>query len=196
MGKSTEEKKLRYTVADAVAVSNNPGALKVTGRGLDVALKNEGLLVVKTPAGERYTRAGSLQVSSAGLLVTRGGGVVMDENRNPIQVPTDRSDITITRDGTVTANRRALGRLLEVRFDSSAEVIREGALLYRAADGAKPKTVPADLEPGTIEESNVSTVSGMVELISATRAFETCQRAIEAFRDADRRATMTVMGNG
>jgi len=52
------------------------------------------------------------------------------------------------------------------------------------------------LEPGALEMSNVSVVKGMVDIVSATRGFEACERAIDAFREADRRAASGIMGGG
>src|SRR5438093_1518377 len=49
------------------------GRVQQTGRDLDVALNGPGFLVVETPGGERYTRAGALDVSGDGFLVTSTG---------------------------------------------------------------------------------------------------------------------------
>jgi len=50
------------------------------------------------------------------------------------------------------------------------------------------------LQSEQLEQSNVSVVKGMVDIVGATRGFEACERAIDAFRDADRRAAMSIMG--
>ena len=52
------------------------GALRETGRNLDVALNGPGFLVVDTPNGPRYTRAGALSVGSSGTLITVTGSPV------------------------------------------------------------------------------------------------------------------------
>ncbi len=62
------------------------GPLQVTGRDLDVALRGPGFLVVQTPRGIRYTRAGALSIGREGFLVTSSGFRVLGE-RGPILVP-------------------------------------------------------------------------------------------------------------
>src|SRR3954449_7266058 len=51
----------------------SPGASELTKNPLDVAIDGGGFLAVQTPAGERYTRDGALQVNSQGQLVTAAG---------------------------------------------------------------------------------------------------------------------------
>jgi flagellar basal body rod protein FlgG len=41
---------------------------------------------------------------------------------------------------------------------------------------------------------NVSVVKGMTDLVSASRAFETLQRAVEVFSDLERRAATDIVG--
>ena len=76
------------------------GTIQQTGGPLDVAIDGEGMLVVQTARGERYTRNGALQLNNAGELVTMAGDKVLGENGPIVLQPTDR-DITITKDGTI-----------------------------------------------------------------------------------------------
>src|SRR3981189_3907903 len=46
------------------------GASEQTKNPLDVAIDGRGFLAVQTPAGERYTRDGGLQINNQGQLVT------------------------------------------------------------------------------------------------------------------------------
>ena len=60
---------LRYAVTRTVEPDRRQGQLSQTGRGLDVAFRDtDSLFVVRTPQGERYTRAGSFQVLPDGRL--------------------------------------------------------------------------------------------------------------------------------
>src|SRR5262249_27306549 len=45
------------------------GAIEQTGNPLDFALSGDGFLSIQTPAGTRYTRAGSLTLDATGTLV-------------------------------------------------------------------------------------------------------------------------------
>src|ERR1700738_184500 len=55
----------------------SPGNAELTKTPLDVAIDGGGFLVVQTPAGERYTRDGGLQINNQGQLVTASGDPVL-----------------------------------------------------------------------------------------------------------------------
>ena len=79
----------------------NPGPLITTGRELDVAIKGDGLIAVQAPDGsEAYTRAGDLQINSAGMLVTGTGFPVLG-NSGPIAIPPNEK-LEIGSDGTIS----------------------------------------------------------------------------------------------
>jgi len=79
-----------------------PGSVTATGRNLDVAMKGNAWLAVQGLDGtEAYTKAGSLDISTDGTLVTSGGLTVLGDG-GPIQVPAN-SEINIAQDGTVSA---------------------------------------------------------------------------------------------
>src|ERR1051325_9218659 len=71
------------------------GTVQQTGNPLDVAIDGEGMLVVQTAGGERYTRNGALQVNNVGELVTMSGDRVVGENGPIILQPTDRDIVII-----------------------------------------------------------------------------------------------------
>jgi flagellar basal body rod protein FlgG len=66
-------------------------------------------------------------------------------------------------------------------------------LLRREAAAGKLTASAAPLEVGALEGANVSPVRGMIDIVNASRAFEICEKAVEAFRDADRRAANDLM---
>ena len=51
----------------------SPGTMKPTGNPLDLAIGSEGLFVVETPQGVRYTRKGTCRGDEEGCLVTSQG---------------------------------------------------------------------------------------------------------------------------
>src|SRR6188472_2350762 len=53
------------------------GTIQQTGGPLDVAIDGEGMMVVQTARGERYTRNGVLQLNNIGELVTLAGDKIM-----------------------------------------------------------------------------------------------------------------------
>jgi flagellar basal body rod protein FlgG len=179
---------LKYAVAATPAADMTQGPLMVTGRPLDVAIRGEGYLVVKTAQGDRYTRSGALRVGNDGTLLTAGGDVVLGTDKRPVKVPV-AEDVGIEPDGTVRSAGAAAGQIQIVEFDNPQGLTPEGNYLMRAESTAgKPRISASTLESGALESSNVSAVRGMIDIVSASRAFEICEKSIESFRDADRRA--------
>lgn len=190
-------KNVRYAAVDAVSPDMSPGAITQTGRPLDVAIRGEGLFVVKTNAGERYTRTGTVRIATDGTLTTNDGHAYLGADKRPLKVPPTTTDASISPDGTVRAGGSVVGSLQVVTFQKPGELQKaEPALFQATAKSGAPQAATPNLEPGSLESSNVSAVKGMVDLVGATRGFEACQSVIEAFKDADRRAAMALMGPG
>ena len=59
------------------------GSVQTTNNPLDVAIQGKGFLVMKTDAGQSYTRAGNLHVDADGDLVAENGTNVQGYTRNP-----------------------------------------------------------------------------------------------------------------
>jgi flagellar basal-body rod protein FlgF len=163
----------RATIADF-----SQGPLEQTGNALDVGISGDGLLVVDTPAGERYTRNGALSINATGELVTSEGYRVRGDN-GPIQFTQNDSNIVIARDGSISAldgnnsNQVAdRGKLRLVRFADPQKLSKEGMSLY-SAPGQQPQvaTPSTTVVQGMVEKSNVQPVFEMGRMIEVTRAY-------------------------
>src|SRR4029079_14283127 len=104
------------------------GTIQQTGGPLDVAIDGEGMMVVQTARGERYTRNGALQLNNIGELVTMAGDKVMGDSGPIILQPNDR-DIAITKDGTIKVREglslnsdSTRGKLRLVTFDNPQQL--------------------------------------------------------------------------
>lgn len=162
-----------FSIETTTGYDATPGPIEQTGRNLDVAVKGNSWLAVQSLDGtEAYTRAGSLQVSPEGLLVTQNGLPVMSDG-GPISIP-QGTEVQIGSDGTVTgtANQKSspLARIKMVTPDSAMTRGTDG--LFRSAQGDLPADPTAQLVDGALEGSNVSPVSTMVSMIAAARQFE------------------------
>lgn len=176
---------LHYVEDWATVHDMNNGAITQTGNPLDIALNGEGFLTVQTPAGERYTRAGSLQINNTGTLVDLDGNPVLADGA-PVQFDSSDTDITISGDGSISTNNGGKGRLQIVEFASPEELTREGNNLY--AGGTPAPAVATRVMQGAIERSNVSGVAEMTQMIRVQRAYEslanTMQKQDELRRNA------------
>jgi flagellar basal-body rod protein FlgF len=152
------------------------GAPEQTKNPLDVAVDGSGFLVVQTPAGERYTRDGGLQLNSQGQLVTVAGNTVLGTGGPIVFQPTDH-DINITPDGTITVvegNGRTdsvRGKLRLVSFPDAQQLLKEGLNLYTAGEGAAQPDTKSVVRQGFTEKSNVNSVAEMSRMIEVTRAY-------------------------
>ncbi|HAI20839.1 MAG TPA: flagellar basal-body rod protein FlgF [Clostridiales bacterium UBA8153] len=168
---------------DAVFLTPDSGPLQRTGNALDVALLGEAYLVVATPAGQRYTRHGGLQLGRDGTLVTVSGDPVLGQ-AGPISV--DGGQVEIRPDGAVWVDGVEGGRLLLVRFSDSSALAKEGRnlLASTAASGPSIPEPNGRVEPGFLELSNVDPVRELVAMITVMRAYEASKQALRAQDEA------------
>ena len=180
-----------YALESTVGYDAAPGAVQSTGRSLDVAMQGKGWLAVQSLTGtEAYTRAGSLQLSPEGQLVTPGGLPVLGDG-GPITIPANAA-VEIAGDGTITttvagSRPQQAGRLKMVTPE--APMIRGTDGLFRGAEGDLPADETARLQAGALEGSNVSPVETMVAMIAAARQFEQQMKMLQGAEQREQAAT-------
>lgn len=190
-GRSVKE--MRFSAVDGFAHDYSTGPVTHTGRPLDVAIRGDGFFVVKTPQGERYTRAGSFELTQKGELQMAGGGRVMNESGQAITVPPDARSVRIREDGGVEADGATVGRVKVVKFANQSALDKEGNVLFRATQASgRPKVAPAELETEAVEGANTSVVLGMTSMVTTTRTFDAIERVIDAFNQADKLAASDI----
>ncbi|MET0381996.1 MAG: flagellar basal-body rod protein FlgF [Burkholderiaceae bacterium] len=174
------------------------GPINATGRNLDVALTGNAWLAVQSLDGtEAYTRAGSLDVNSEGVLVNREG-LQVNGDGGPITVPAN-AQVDIAADGTVTAKvngqkPQQVGKLKMVTPDAPMARGTDG--LFRADGGDLSADPAARLDSGALEGSNVSPVETMVGMIAAARQFEHQMKLLENAEKQDQQASKLLSENG
>src|SRR5882724_6868402 len=171
------DRRVSYVQDRATFHDFSQGAAEETKNPLDVAIDGGGFLVVQTPAGERYTRDGGLQINNQGQLVTAAGDPVMGNSGPIVFQPTDKA-ISIAADGSVTVlegvNRidSVRGKLRLVSFADAQKLLKEGANLFSAGEGAAAQPDPASkVRQGFIEKSNVNSVAEMTRMMEITRTY-------------------------
>jgi flagellar basal body rod protein FlgG len=178
------------TPAVDVATDLRSGAVTTTGNALDLAITGDGYFVVRTPGGERLTRAGQFGQNATGELVDGAGHPVLADapdaaQRRPIRIPAGTQDITVTADGSVLADQTVVGRLAIHGIPVGATVQHEaGGLLASAAPTEAVAESSRAVRQGAIEESNVSSVDALVQMINVQRAYASAQRAMSAIDSA------------
>ncbi|QLA68112.1 flagellar basal body rod protein FlgF [Enterobacter pasteurii] len=172
------------------------GALESTGRNMDVALPKDGWLAVALPDGsEGYTKNGNIEVDSEGQLQVRGLPLMGDGG--PLTIP-PQSQITIAPDGTVSALGAGdeptalvqIGRLKVVNAKPNELINGDDGLFHTAnpSAGALPADQTLKVAPGMLENSNVSPVKSMVEMIATARGFDMHMKVISTVDDDEKQA--------
>jgi flagellar basal-body rod protein FlgF/flagellar basal-body rod protein FlgG len=174
---ASSDRRLSFVQDRATFHDFSAGPTDETKNPLDVAIDGGGFLAVQTPAGERYTRDGGLQINNQGQLVTASGDQVLGNSGPIVFQPTDKQ-INIASDGNVTVLEgtgridAVRGKLRMVSFAQAQQLVKEGSNLYAPGEGqaAQPDTT-SRLRQGFIEKSNVNSVHEMSRMIEITRTY-------------------------
>jgi flagellar basal-body rod protein FlgG len=156
------------------------GVLQRTDRPLDVAIQGEGFLRIRLADGrDALTRDGGLHIDGARRLVTNTGAYVQPDVTVPAGI--SESQISIGPDGTVLADRQAIGKLDLVTVRSLQGLISVGDNAFVTSPESGP-TVAAPaatvLTQGALESSNTDMANAMVAMIESQRAFQLASKAI------------------
>ena len=168
------------------------GTVTATGRDLDIALEGDALLTVQATNGdEAYTRRGDLQMSDTGLL-TNGDGTPVIGEQGPITIP-PADNVKIEKDGSVWivplgGNPNQPQRIDRLKLASpvGSDVVKGLDGLFRVrGGGALPSDPSGRLISGSLEGSNVEATKALVDMMEASRAWETQLKLINTARDLD-----------
>ncbi|WP_417544504.1 flagellar basal-body rod protein FlgG [Marinobacter sp.] len=158
------------------------GNLQVTEQPLDLAVNGRGFLQIELPDGQTaYTRDGQFQLNADGDVVTPDGYALQPN----INVPENATNVTIGKDGTVSAitdDQSApvnLGQITLVDFINPQGLQAIGNNLFKEtnasgdpAEGEPGLAGLGSLEQGMVESSNVQVVEELVNMITTQRAYE------------------------
>lgn len=178
------------TRAVATARNFSAGNLRTTSAPLDVAIQGNGFFQITLPDGTTgYTRAGTFHLDAQGLMVTSEGYGIEPQ----ITVPQNTTSLTISKDGMVTAtvagqtDSQQLGTIEIANFANPGGLRPLGGNLFTptTASGEPETGAPGidgrgTLQQGFVEDSNVSVVEEMVNMIIGQRAYEANSRVVKA----------------
>lgn len=170
------------------------GPLTKTGNPFDLAVSGDGYFIVGTETGERYTRSGRFQLDADGQMTNQLGQPVLSAAGQPIIVPPGTRNVSITPDGTVSADTEVVGTVGVVRFENPRDLKREANNLYAAEETPQPDENSRVLQ-GMLEESNVSAVQEMTTMIDIHRSYAANQRLLQDEHERIRRAVRVIVGS-
>jgi len=164
-------------------ISTRAGAVRQTGRPLDVAIGGQGYLAVQYGDSEAYTRSGEIEIGADGALSVHGHALMGEGG--PIVLP-PHTAVEIGTDGTISvltegAKQMQVVDKLKLVNATGAELTKNEAGLIVSRDGGNLAADPAvKVSPGALEGSNVSAVEEMVATMSLNRSFEVQMRLFKA----------------
>lgn len=177
---------------EVIGADMRAGVVTETGRDLDVAMQGDALLVIQADNGEEaYTRRGDLQLSPSGLL-TNGEGQPVLGQQGPITLP-PADKVMIDGDGRISivpvggdpGEPQEVDHLRLVTAAGSKFIKGLDGLFRVRGGGILPDDPDARVLTGHIEGSNVSATATLVEMIEASRAWDTQLKLISSARDMD-----------
>ncbi len=173
-----------YPVDDGIDIDMTQGAIRNTGNKLDLAMMGDGLFVVKTPQGERYTRQGDFTINLDGILTTKEGFPVLGEG-GEIRITGKDTEIVVNDAGGISTKNMPQKMIRLVSFGADTKFIKEGQF-YTVTEGSVNKN-PAlgDLQivQGNLEVSNVNAAKEMVNLIEIIRNYDSQSKVIQTLDD-------------
>jgi flagellar basal-body rod protein FlgF len=181
-----------YGVEAVIGADMRAGTVTATGRDLDIALQSDALLAVQAQDGSiAYTRRGDLQLAPSGLLTTAEGHPVQGQ-QGPITLP-PADAITIESDGRILivppggdASQPQEVDRLRLGTSASTDIVKGLDGLFRVrGDGVLPDDPDARLIARSLEGSNVNPTAAMVEMIEASKAWDTQLKLISSARELD-----------
>jgi flagellar basal-body rod protein FlgG len=164
------------------------GSVLQTGGTLDMSVTGLGFFQITMPDGSlAYTRDGSFSMDAQGNVVTASGYPLSPA----ITIPITAQAVTVGTDGTVSvttagaAKPTTVGQIQLANFINveGLQPVGNNLLVESGSSGAPQAGAPGinglgTLQQGSLETSNVNTVTELVNMITCQRAYEMNSKAI------------------
>jgi len=173
----------------ALKIDFTPGEVLYTKNPLHISLENSEkpdgnafYAVVNDDGQELYARAGRLSIDSSGRLVNATSGyALVNPNGAPIQLNQGGGrNLEITHDGSILQDQNNVGMIKTVRFASLRHLSPVNNSLFSAGknSGIESTKNGVKVKQGYLENSNVNSVSELVNMIANYRSYEASQRIV------------------
>lgn len=164
------------------AVDFSNGSIVTTNGDYDFALEGKGFFELRSDDGQLvYTRDGQFRVNEEGELVSKQGFHVMDDTRHIIQLRLGDGKFTAAADGTLSQGGSPLAQLSIRGIEDPENLVRShgGFIMGPNNEGVARHMDDVVVRHGSLEKSNVSATTEMINLISVSRSFQVNQKVIQ-----------------
>lgn len=167
-------------------VTFEQGKLVKSGGPFDMAIDGDGFFAVTQRGRTAYTRDGSFSRVADGTLVNAQGWTLKG-----VRIPADAASVTVSESGAVLAKTshgsHSCGTVRVAQFAAPEALVPLGGTLFEASAGSgkahfvkSGSGATARIAFGMLEQSNVSIIESMMEILSAQRAYEANAKGIQA----------------
>ncbi len=175
------------TIATGEHIVFKQGKLERSNGPFDVAIDGPGFFALDNGTGQRaYTRNGEFSRAADGTLRTADGWRL-----SSLRIPPDALSAKLSEDGTlnITTAKGTLhaGRLRISEFAAPEKLHAIGSTLFAATpESGNARLVNAGrddgpkLRFGMLEQSNVSIIESMMQILAAQRAYEANAKGVQA----------------
>lgn len=156
------------------------GPVTETGNTFDISIQGDAFFAVEDAAGEKYTRKGQFQLDKSGMIVNNQGHPLLSENGTPFFIAPTEKEVIISPNGDVTTENGVIGKIKLVKFEDNQSLLNIGGAMFENASNTKASiNADAKVTQGTIEKSNVNSITEMTKLINVQRSYEFVQQMID-----------------
>ncbi len=187
----------RVSLVQDIALLRNisEGPMTKTENPLDLAISGPGYFVVETVDGERYTRNGTFQLDAQGQIVTTQGDPLLAADGNPITIPVNETEISVARDGSVSAGETLISRIQIVSFENEQALEKQSNSLLAPGDQEPQPAEEGEVIQGMIEGSNVQGIVEVTRMINTIRSYTATSKLVDQEHERQRRAIQVLVSS-
>ncbi len=172
---------IQGTSISKIFIDHSQGSLKQTGNKLDMAINGKGYFAMESENGRKYTRSGHFLLNSEMEIVNSVGWRLLGGGQ-ALEVPKNVKEILVDGEGQIMVDGVRVGKVDVVDFENKDILKEAGDSSFIANDGSEGETSESyEIQQGFIENSNVSVIDEMVNMISNSRNFEGNSRINKTF---------------
>ena len=187
-----KERSLSMATANVRLTVQQQGTLTQTNGDFDFAIEGDGFFMIETPEGQLLSRAGSFTPNAEGELVTPDGYRLLDGGGAPIFIPPDARSISVSADGTLSADGVPQTQISLFTPVDPTDLTRQNGVRFSIKGEVEP-IEGSSIMQGFVEDSNVNPVIEIARMIEVQHAYELGQSFMDK-EDERIRGVLSTLG--